>query len=53
VADYLAGHGVTRARIGVRGYGESQPIASNDTDPGRAENRRVEIKVVPVTQPGY
>ncbi|HVJ71331.1 MAG TPA: OmpA family protein [Sphingomicrobium sp.] len=53
VADYLAGHGVTRARIGVRGFGESQPIASNDTDPGRAENRRVEIKVVPVTQPGY
>jgi outer membrane protein OmpA-like peptidoglycan-associated protein len=53
VADYLAGHGVTRARIGVRGYGESQPIASNDTDLGRAENRRVEIKVVPVTQPGY
>ena len=53
VADYLAGHGVTRARIGVRGFGESQPIASNDTDLGRAENRRVEIKVVPVTQPGY
>jgi outer membrane protein OmpA-like peptidoglycan-associated protein len=53
VADYLVGHGVTRARIGVRGYGESQPIASNDTDLGRAENRRVEIKVVPVTQPGY
>ena len=53
VSDYLAGHGVARARIGVRGYGESQPIASNETDSGRAENRRVEIKVVPVTQPGY
>lgn len=53
VADYLAGRGVARARIGTRGYGESQPIASNDTDTGRAENRRVEIKVVPVTQPGY
>jgi outer membrane protein OmpA-like peptidoglycan-associated protein len=53
VSDYLAGHGVALARIGTRGYGESQPIASNDTDPGRAENRRVEIKVVPVTQPGY
>ena len=53
VADYLAGHGVTRARIGVRGYGESQPIASNETDTGRSENRRVEIKVVPITQPGY
>jgi len=53
VADYLAGRGVARARIGTRGYGESQPIASNETDAGRAENRRVEIKVVPVTQPGY
>ena len=46
VSDYLAGRGVARARIASRGYGESQPIASNDTDTGRAENRRVEIKVV-------
>ncbi|MCL6699046.1 OmpA family protein [Sphingomonas sp. NSE70-1] len=53
VADYLAGRGVARARIGTRGYGETQLIATNDTDAGRAENRRVEIKVVPVTQPGY
>jgi outer membrane protein OmpA-like peptidoglycan-associated protein len=53
VSDYLSARGVARARIGIRGYGESQPIASNDSDTGRAENRRVEIKVVPVTQPGY
>ncbi|HEU4958102.1 MAG TPA: OmpA family protein [Sphingomicrobium sp.] len=53
VSDYLSTHGVARARMGIRGYGESQPIASNDTDIGRSENRRVEIKVVPVTQPGY
>jgi outer membrane protein OmpA-like peptidoglycan-associated protein len=53
VADYLASHGVARARMGIRGYGETQPIATNDTDAGRAQNRRVEIKVVPVTQPGY
>ena len=52
VADYLASHGVARARMGIRGYGETQPIASNDTEAGRAQNRRVEIKVVPVTQPG-
>jgi len=53
VADYLASHGVARARMGIRGYGEAQPIATNDTEAGRAQNRRVEIKVVPVTQPGY
>ena len=53
VADYLSARGVARARIGVRGFGETQPIATNATEAGRAQNRRVEIKVVPVTQPGY
>ena len=50
VADYLSSHGVQSARIGTRGYGESQPIASNDTDAGRAAHRRVEVKIVPITQ---
>ena len=50
VANYLTSRGVASARIGVRGYGESAPIASNDSEEGRAQNRRVEIKVVPVTQ---
>jgi len=50
VADYLSGQGVQPARIGTRGYGETQPIAPNDTDPGRAANRRVEVKIVPITQ---
>ena len=50
VADYLSTKGVTRARLGVRGFGESQPVASNDSDAGRAQNRRVEIKLVPVTE---
>jgi outer membrane protein OmpA-like peptidoglycan-associated protein len=53
VADHLSMRGVARARMGIRGYGESQPIASNETEDGRSRNRRVEIKVVPVTQPGY
>ena len=48
VADYLSSRGVQRARLGVLGYGETQPIASNDTDDGRAANRRVELKIVPV-----
>ncbi len=50
VANYLAAQGVQQARIGTRGYGETQPIAPNDTDAGRAENRRVEVKIVPITQ---
>lgn len=50
VADYLAGRGVQAARIGTRGYGETQPVQPNDTEEGRAANRRVEIKLVPVTQ---
>ena len=49
VANYLTSRGVASVRLGVRGYGESAPIASNDTEDGRAQNRRVEIKVVPVT----
>jgi outer membrane protein OmpA-like peptidoglycan-associated protein len=50
VASYLGGHGVQQARIGTRGFGESQPIADNATPAGQAANRRVEIKIVPVTQ---
>ena len=50
VADYLSGHGVQSARLATRGYGEMQPIASNETPEGKAQNRRVEIKLVPVTE---
>ena len=50
VADYLIGRGVQSARIGTRGYGEPQPIASNATEEGKAANRRVEIKIAPVTE---
>jgi outer membrane protein OmpA-like peptidoglycan-associated protein len=50
VADYLGYQGVSRARVATRGYGKSFPIASNATDAGRAQNRRVEIKLSPVTE---
>ena len=50
VANYLASHGVQSARMATRGYGLTQPIATNTTDAGRAANRRVEIKIVPVTE---
>ena len=50
VADYLTYQGVNKARVTTRGFGKSFPIASNDTDAGRAQNRRVEIKLTPVTE---
>jgi outer membrane protein OmpA-like peptidoglycan-associated protein len=49
VSNYLSSRGVASARIGTRGFGASQPIASNATVEGRQQNRRVEIKIVPVT----
>jgi OOP family OmpA-OmpF porin len=46
VKDYLVSKGVKASRLSAKGYGESQPVASNDTDAGRAENRRVELIVL-------
>jgi outer membrane protein OmpA-like peptidoglycan-associated protein len=48
VRDYLAMRGVQSVRLGTRGFGETQPIADNGTPEGKAQNRRVEIKIVPV-----
>lgn len=50
VADYLRGQGIMEKRMVVRGYGEQYPIASNDTDQGRQQNRRVELTLTPVTK---
>lgn len=50
VKAYLVGRGVPSARLVTIGAGPDYPIASNDTEQGRAENRRVEITIVPVTQ---
>jgi OOP family OmpA-OmpF porin len=45
VQRYLIGKGVLASRMQARGFGESQPTASNDTDEGRALNRRVELNI--------
>lgn len=46
VESYLVGKGVQTSRITSVGYGSTQPIASNATTEGKAQNRRVEIKIV-------
>ncbi len=47
VAEYLVTKGVTGSRITTMGYGESQPVANNDSADGRQQNRRVEIIIRP------
>lgn len=50
VATYLTGQGIDSQRLLTVGAGESYPIASNDTEAGRAQNRRVELTIVPITK---
>jgi outer membrane protein OmpA-like peptidoglycan-associated protein len=46
VNDYLVANGIDQARLIPRGYGPSQPIASNDTEDGRQKNRRIQFKII-------
>jgi outer membrane protein OmpA-like peptidoglycan-associated protein len=46
VRNYLIKHGVAPDRLTAVGYGESQPVTNNDTDEGRALNRRIELKIL-------
>jgi len=46
VVDYLVKKGIPASRLEYKGYAFSQPIAPNNTDAGRAQNRRVEFKVL-------
>ncbi|WP_328230715.1 MULTISPECIES: OmpA family protein [Lysobacter] len=48
VGNYLMSKGLVRDRFILTGAGKTRPIASNDTEQGRAQNRRVEITLVPV-----
>jgi outer membrane protein OmpA-like peptidoglycan-associated protein len=45
VSGYLKNHGITSGRISTKGMGENDPIASNDTEEGRSQNRRVEFVI--------
>ena len=50
VGSYLQSRGVNHQRIVVLGFGESRPIAPNTTPDGKQQNRRVELKLQPITQ---
>lgn len=50
VASYLGTRGISRDRMITVGAGETRPVASNETETGRAQNRRVEVTLVPVRQ---
>jgi len=46
VYDFLISQGIEEKRLTYKGYGETQPMASNDTEDGRAQNRRTEFRIV-------
>jgi outer membrane protein OmpA-like peptidoglycan-associated protein len=45
VSSYLKDHGISSSRVSTKGMGENDPIASNDTEEGRSQNRRVEFVI--------
>ncbi|KAB0681448.1 OmpA family protein [Aureimonas leprariae] len=52
VADYLTDQGIREGRLDVVGYGETRPVAENTSEAGRAENRRVEVTIIPTPRNG-
>ena len=50
VASYLVNRGVASGRVSAAGYGKSSPIASNSSEAGRSQNRRVEVRINPPAQ---
>lgn len=50
VGTYLAGRAVASERMVITGYGESRPVASNESNDGRNQNRRVELTLEPIKQ---
>ena len=46
VMNYLAKNGIDKSRVTAKGYADKFPVADNNTDEGRAKNRRVELKII-------
>lgn len=46
VLGYLSGHGVPATRLRAHGYGETKPVAANDSEGHRAQNRRIELRIL-------
>lgn len=46
VVDYLTEKGIDKERLEFKGYGETEPVASNETEEGQQLNRRIEFKIL-------
>jgi OOP family OmpA-OmpF porin len=46
VRNFLVKKGIERKRLSVKGYGARKPVADNESEEGRAKNRRVEIRFI-------
>lgn len=49
VGSYLTSQGIASGRVWTKGFGERNPVADNDTAAGRERNRRVQLKLIPIT----
>jgi outer membrane protein OmpA-like peptidoglycan-associated protein len=52
VMHYLVEHGIDKARLSSKGFGSTQPVADNATEPGREKNRRVEFTITDPAEKG-
>ena len=46
VYDFLVERGIDKARLALKGYGPDRPVASNETESGRQQNRRIEFRIL-------